>query len=93
MSLLQEVNDCFLELFQSYLYFQSVGPNGLTYQVGHPLDLLGFGHRAHAGGTGQTKPREMSPGPFPGMPNSERVFCPKARPQSSSGSPGPLGRD
>lgn len=32
---LQEVNDCYLELFQSHLYFQSVGSNGLTYQVGH----------------------------------------------------------
>ncbi|NXF26628.1 PKHN1 protein, partial [Rhodinocichla rosea] len=28
----QEVHSCFLELFQSYLYFQSTGPNGLTYQ-------------------------------------------------------------
>ncbi|NXQ69259.1 PKHN1 protein, partial [Quiscalus mexicanus] len=28
----QEVHSCFLELFQSYLYFQSSGPNGLTYQ-------------------------------------------------------------
>lgn len=37
MSLLQEVNSCFLELFQSYLYFQSTGPNGLTYQVGPHL--------------------------------------------------------
>lgn len=41
MSLLQEVNDCFLELFQSYLYFQSVASNGLTYQVWHLLDTLG----------------------------------------------------
>ena len=41
MSFLQEVNDCFLELFQSYLYFQSVGSNGLTYQVGHLLDMPG----------------------------------------------------
>ncbi|NXS26837.1 PKHN1 protein, partial [Pomatostomus ruficeps] len=36
----QEVNDCFLELFQSYLYFQSAGPNGLTYQGLLPLKEL-----------------------------------------------------
>ncbi|NXX49634.1 PKHN1 protein, partial [Tricholaema leucomelas] len=36
----QEVNDCFLELFQSYLYFQSVGSNGLTYQGLLPLKEL-----------------------------------------------------
>lgn len=41
VSFLQEVNDCFLELFQSYLYFQSVGSNGLTYQVGHLPDTPG----------------------------------------------------
>lgn len=41
MSFLQEVNDCFLELFQSYLYFQSVSSNGLTYQVGHLPDTPG----------------------------------------------------
>lgn len=41
MSFLQEVNDCFLELFQSYLYFQSMGSNRLTYQVGHQPDTLG----------------------------------------------------
>ncbi|NXW68456.1 PKHN1 protein, partial [Hirundo rustica] len=36
----QEVNSCFLELFQSYLYFQSTGPNGLTYQGLLPLKEL-----------------------------------------------------
>ncbi|XP_023795987.1 pleckstrin homology domain-containing family N member 1 [Cyanistes caeruleus] len=36
----QEVNNCFLELFQSYLYFQSTGPNGLTYQGLLPLKEL-----------------------------------------------------
>ncbi|XP_027558591.1 pleckstrin homology domain-containing family N member 1 [Neopelma chrysocephalum] len=36
----QEVNDCFLELFQSYLYFQSVGSNGLTHQELLPLKEL-----------------------------------------------------
>ncbi|KAM8796405.1 pleckstrin homology domain-containing family N member 1 [Eudromia elegans] len=36
----QEVNDCYLELFQSYLYFQSLGSNGLTYQGLLPLKEL-----------------------------------------------------
>nr|XP_020637652.1 pleckstrin homology domain-containing family N member 1 [Pogona vitticeps] len=36
----QEVNDCYLELFQAYLYFQSLGPNGLTYQGLLPLREL-----------------------------------------------------
>ncbi|NXR23156.1 PKHN1 protein, partial [Cinclus mexicanus] len=36
----QEVNNCFLELFQSYLYFQSMGPSGLTYQDLVPLKEL-----------------------------------------------------
>ncbi|KAM6402502.1 pleckstrin homology domain-containing family N member 1 [Rhynochetos jubatus] len=44
----QEVNDCFLELFQSYLYFQSMGSSGLTSQAGHLLDMPGqaLGSRA-----------------------------------------------
>lgn len=89
-SLLQEVNSCFLELFQSYLYFQSTAPNGLTYQVGPHLGKLGFGHRGHAGGTnGQTNSWRRPQVPFPGILSSKRVFCPKACPQSSSGSPGP----
>ncbi|NXH39171.1 PKHN1 protein, partial [Dicaeum eximium] len=36
----QEINSCFLELFQSHLYFQSTGPNGLTYQGLLPLQEL-----------------------------------------------------
>ncbi|XP_003642573.2 pleckstrin homology domain-containing family N member 1 [Gallus gallus] len=36
----QEVNDCYLELFQSHLYFQSMGSNGLTYQGLLPLKEL-----------------------------------------------------
>ncbi|XP_030819708.1 pleckstrin homology domain-containing family N member 1 isoform X2 [Camarhynchus parvulus] len=36
----QEIHSCFLELFQSYLYFQSTGPNGLTYQGLLPLKEL-----------------------------------------------------
>lgn len=82
MSLLQEVNDCFLELFQSYLYFQSVGPNGLTYQVGHPLDLLGFGHRAHAGGTGQTNPGRCPQVPSRGCQTPNGCFVPRPVPRA-----------
>ncbi|KAG8142341.1 hypothetical protein E2320_006272, partial [Naja naja] len=29
----QEANDCYLELFQEFLYFQSLGPNGHKYQA------------------------------------------------------------
>ncbi|CAN8198754.1 unnamed protein product [Coccothraustes coccothraustes] len=49
----QEVNSCFLELFQSYLYFQSTGPNGLTYQGLLPLKEL--------------EVRELGPGQSPGQ--------------------------
>ncbi|XP_069466165.1 pleckstrin homology domain-containing family N member 1 [Ambystoma mexicanum] len=36
----QEVNDCYLELFQAHLYFQSRSPKGLTYQGLLPLKDL-----------------------------------------------------
>ncbi|XP_075697084.1 pleckstrin homology domain-containing family N member 1 [Rhinoderma darwinii] len=36
----QDICDCYLELFQSYLYFQSRGPTGLTYQGLVPLKEL-----------------------------------------------------
>ncbi|XP_030041586.1 pleckstrin homology domain-containing family N member 1 isoform X2 [Microcaecilia unicolor] len=36
----QEVTDCYLELFQSFLYFQSRSQNGLTYQGLLPLKEL-----------------------------------------------------
>ncbi|XP_063799203.1 pleckstrin homology domain-containing family N member 1 isoform X1 [Pseudophryne corroboree] len=36
----QDISDCYLELFQSYLYFQSRGPTGLTYQGLVPLKEL-----------------------------------------------------
>uniref|UniRef100_A0A8C9NY67 Pleckstrin homology domain containing N1 n=1 Tax=Serinus canaria TaxID=9135 RepID=A0A8C9NY67_SERCA len=49
----QEVNSCFLELFQSYLYFQSTGPNGLTYQGLLPLKEL--------------EVQELGPGQSPGQ--------------------------
>ncbi|NXR37963.1 PKHN1 protein, partial [Zosterops hypoxanthus] len=67
----QEVNSCFLELFQSYLYFQSTGPNGLTYQVGPHLALPDNpkGHcNPHC-------PHPMSPPPGPQL-NPLVVFCP-----------------
>ncbi|KAM4885988.1 pleckstrin homology domain-containing family N member 1 [Sylvia borin] len=69
----QEINSCFLELFQSYLYFQSTGPNGLTYQGLLPLKEL--------------EVRELGPGQSPGeqdhafhisgpLLNPLVVFCP-----------------
>ncbi|KAE8592768.1 hypothetical protein XENTR_v10018877 [Xenopus tropicalis] len=36
----QDISDCYLELFQSHLYFQSRGPTGLTYQGLVPLKEL-----------------------------------------------------
>ncbi|NXX32975.1 PKHN1 protein, partial [Nicator chloris] len=69
----QEVNSCFLELFQSYLYFQSTGPTGLTYQGLLPLKEL--------------EVRELGAGQSPGLQdhafhisgpllNPLVVFCP-----------------
>ncbi|XP_063273469.1 pleckstrin homology domain-containing family N member 1 isoform X2 [Prinia subflava] len=69
----QEVNSCFLELFQSYLYFQSTAPNSLTYQGLLPLKEL--------------EVRELGPGQSPGQQdhafhisgpllNPLVVFCP-----------------
>nr|DBA16273.1 TPA: hypothetical protein GDO54_003683 [Pyxicephalus adspersus] len=37
---IQDISDCYLELFQSHLYFQSRGPTGLTYQGLVPLKEL-----------------------------------------------------
>ncbi|KAK9392031.1 pleckstrin domain-containing family N member 1 [Crotalus adamanteus] len=36
----QEASDCYLELFQEFLYFQSLGPNGHKYQGLVPLTEL-----------------------------------------------------
>ncbi|KAM3920952.1 pleckstrin homology domain-containing family N member 1 [Leptodactylus fuscus] len=36
----QDISDCYLEMFQSHLYFQSRGPTGLTYQGLVPLKEL-----------------------------------------------------
>ncbi|NWW82809.1 PKHN1 protein, partial [Climacteris rufus] len=68
----QEVNDCFLELFQSYLYFQSVGSNGLTYQGLLPLQELQVCELG-AGGPGQQEPAFRIAGP---LLNPLIVFCP-----------------
>ncbi|XP_009067813.1 PREDICTED: pleckstrin homology domain-containing family N member 1 [Acanthisitta chloris] len=40
VSLLQEVCDCFLELYESYLYLQATGSNGFNYQEWLPLKEL-----------------------------------------------------
>ncbi|XP_040181899.1 pleckstrin homology domain-containing family N member 1 isoform X2 [Rana temporaria] len=37
---IQDISDCYLELFESQLYFQSRGPTGLTYQGLVPLKEL-----------------------------------------------------
>ncbi|NXD31836.1 PKHN1 protein, partial [Spelaeornis formosus] len=69
----QEIHNCFLELFQSYLYFQSTGPNGFTYQGLLPLQELQVGEL----GAGQD-PRQQEhafhiSGP---LLNPLVVFCP-----------------
>ncbi|NXF05319.1 PKHN1 protein, partial [Smithornis capensis] len=69
----QEVNDCFLELFQSYLYFQSVGPNGLTYQGLLPLKELSVCEVEPGKGPGQQEHAFRIAG---SLPNPLIVFCP-----------------
>ncbi|CAM9745375.1 unnamed protein product [Bubo scandiacus] len=69
----QEVNDCFLELFQSYLYFQSVGSNGLTYQGLLPLKELNVCEIEHGKSTGQEDHAFRIAGP---LLNPLIVFCP-----------------
>ncbi|NWV29603.1 PKHN1 protein, partial [Origma solitaria] len=68
----QEVNDCFLELFQSYLYFQSAGPNGLTYQGLLPLKELDV-RELEAQSPGQQEHAFRIAGP---LLNPLIVFCP-----------------
>ncbi|XP_049474305.1 LOW QUALITY PROTEIN: pleckstrin homology domain-containing family N member 1 [Panthera uncia] len=46
----QDISDCFLELFPSYLYFQAHGSKGLTFQV------RGNRQRAEARGRGREQP-------------------------------------
>ncbi|NXH90823.1 PKHN1 protein, partial [Edolisoma coerulescens] len=69
----QEVNDCFLELFQSYLYFQSVGPNGLTYQGLLPLKELQVRELGAGQSPGQQEHALHISGP---LLNPLVVFCP-----------------
>ncbi|XP_010003559.1 PREDICTED: pleckstrin homology domain-containing family N member 1 [Chaetura pelagica] len=69
----QEVNDCFLELFQSYLYFQSVGSNGLTYQGLLPLKELNVCEIEAGQGPGQQEHALHIAGP---QLNPLIVFCP-----------------
>ncbi|NWW04639.1 PKHN1 protein, partial [Oreocharis arfaki] len=69
----QEVNDCFLELFQSHLYFQSVGPNGLTYQGLLPLKELQVRELGAGQGPGQQDHALHISGP---LLNPLVVFCP-----------------
>ncbi|XP_009947035.1 PREDICTED: pleckstrin homology domain-containing family N member 1 [Leptosomus discolor] len=73
VSFLQEVNDCFLELFQSYLYFQSMGSNGLTYQGLLPLKELNVCEIEHGKSTGQEDHAFRIAGP---LLNPLIVFCP-----------------
>ncbi|NWS21748.1 PKHN1 protein, partial [Pachyramphus minor] len=70
----QEVNDCFLELFQSYLFFQSVGSNGLTHQELLPLKELNVCEIEAGKGPGQQDHHAfLITGP---QLNPFVVFCP-----------------
>ncbi|XP_014741249.1 PREDICTED: pleckstrin homology domain-containing family N member 1 [Sturnus vulgaris] len=69
----QEVNSCFLELFQSHLYFQSTGPDGLTYQGLLPLKEL----EVHELGAGQSPGQQHHAFHISGpLLNPLVVFCP-----------------
>ncbi|NXT08671.1 PKHN1 protein, partial [Prunella fulvescens] len=69
----QEVSSCFLELFQSYLYFQSTDPNGLTYQGLLPLKEL----EVHELGAGQSPGQQDHAFHISGpLLNPLVVFCP-----------------
>ncbi|XP_014796857.1 PREDICTED: pleckstrin homology domain-containing family N member 1 [Calidris pugnax] len=69
----QEVKDCFLELFQSYLYFQSMGSHGLTYRELLPLKELNVCEVRSGKGSGQEDHAFRIAGP---LPNPLIVFCP-----------------
>uniref|UniRef100_A0A8C0JD89 Pleckstrin homology domain containing N1 n=1 Tax=Chelonoidis abingdonii TaxID=106734 RepID=A0A8C0JD89_CHEAB len=69
----QEVNDCYLELFQSYLYFQSVGSNGLTYQGLLPLKELSVCETEKAKSTEREEHAFRITGP---LLNPLIVYCP-----------------
>ncbi|NXE55974.1 PKHN1 protein, partial [Casuarius casuarius] len=69
----QEVNDCYLELFQSYLYFQSMGSSGVTYQGLLPLKELNVCEIENVKSTGLEDHAFRIAGP---LPNPLIVFCP-----------------
>uniref|UniRef100_A0A8B9BRB4 Pleckstrin homology domain containing N1 n=1 Tax=Anser brachyrhynchus TaxID=132585 RepID=A0A8B9BRB4_9AVES len=69
----QEVNDCYLELFQSYLYFQSMGFNGLAYQGLLPLKELNVCEIETGKSPGQEDHAFRITGP---LLNPLIVFCP-----------------
>ncbi|NXJ08207.1 PKHN1 protein, partial [Odontophorus gujanensis] len=69
----QEVNDCYLELFQSHLYFQSMGSNGLTYQGLLPLKELNVCEVESRRSAGQEEHAFRITGP---LLNPLVVFCP-----------------
>ncbi|XP_054857001.1 pleckstrin homology domain-containing family N member 1 [Eublepharis macularius] len=69
----QEVNDCYLELFQAYLYFQSLGPNGLTYQGLLPLKELQLNELENLKGTEEEVHAFRITGP---LLNPLIVYCP-----------------
>ncbi|KAL8198380.1 UNVERIFIED_CONTAM: hypothetical protein K2H54_007986 [Gekko kuhli] len=69
----QEVNDCYLELFQAYLYFQSLGPNGLTYQGLLPLKELQLNEIENLKGTEEEVHAFRITGP---LLNPLIVYCP-----------------
>ncbi|XP_044301362.1 pleckstrin homology domain-containing family N member 1 [Varanus komodoensis] len=68
-----EVNDCYLELFQAYLYFQSLGPNGLTYQGLLPLRELQLHELENPKGTQQEIYAFQITGP---LLNPLIIYCP-----------------
>lgn len=43
--LLQDVHDCYLDLFQTHLHFVSNNPTGLTYQVSFLFQRCSFLHK------------------------------------------------
>ncbi|XP_061457265.1 pleckstrin homology domain-containing family N member 1 [Rhineura floridana] len=69
----QEMNDCYLELFQAYLYFQSLGPNGLTYQGLLPLRELQLNELENPKGAQQEIHAFQITGP---LLNPLIVYCP-----------------
>ncbi|XP_042335257.1 LOW QUALITY PROTEIN: pleckstrin homology domain-containing family N member 1 [Sceloporus undulatus] len=69
----QELIDCYLELFQAYLYFQSLGPNGLTYQGLLPLKELQLNELENPKGSQEEVYAFQITGP---LLNPLIVYCP-----------------